>query len=72
MFAIITLRVVHRTTAVIVTIFGVMHLANHLVALASTAAHLHFMEQPRIVYRQPVIETGLLLCVAFKRQVAYG
>lgn len=60
------LRVSHRTTAIIVTIFGVAHLSNHLAALASVEAHLHFMEQLRMVYRQPVIETGLLLCVTFQ------
>jgi succinate dehydrogenase/fumarate reductase cytochrome b subunit len=62
----ITLRALHRTTAVIVTIFVTVHVANHLAALAGVAAHLHFMEQVRVVYRRPVIETGLLLCVAMQ------
>jgi succinate dehydrogenase/fumarate reductase cytochrome b subunit len=62
----ITLRVFHRTTAVIVTIFVTVHVANHVAALASVAAHLHFMEQARMVYRQPVVEAGLLLCVAMQ------
>lgn len=62
----IALRVSHRTTAIIVTIFGVAHLSNHLAALVSLEAHLHFMEQLRTVYRHPVIEAGLLLCVTLQ------
>jgi succinate dehydrogenase/fumarate reductase cytochrome b subunit len=61
-----TLRAFHRTTAVIVTVFVAVHIANHLAALASVPAHLHFMEQARMVYRQPVVEAVLLLCVAMQ------
>jgi succinate dehydrogenase/fumarate reductase cytochrome b subunit len=62
----ISLRAFHRSTAVLVTIFVTVHVANHVAALAGVAAHLHFMEQARMVYRQPVVEAVLLLCIAMQ------
>lgn len=44
--------------------FLLVHVANHLVALAGVDAHVRFMETARLVYRQPVVESLLLLCVA--------
>ena len=61
-----TLRVFHRATAIIVVLFVVAHLSNHLAALASLDAHLRLMEQLRLVYRQPVIEVFLLGCVSLQ------
>ena len=49
-----TLRVFHRTTAIIVVIFVVAHLSNHLAALASLDAHQRLMDQLRLVYREPL------------------
>lgn len=56
-------RKLHRVGAVVLTLFVLAHLANHLAALAGIAAHLRFMEAARIVYRQPVVETLLLFGV---------
>jgi succinate dehydrogenase hydrophobic anchor subunit len=61
-----TLRVFHRTTAIIVVIFVVAHLSNHLAALTSVDAHRRLMDQLRLVYRQPVIEVLLLVCVSLQ------
>jgi hypothetical protein len=61
-----TLRVFHRTTAIIVVIFVVAHLSNHLAALASVDAHQRLMDQLRLVYREPVIEVFLLACVSLQ------
>jgi hypothetical protein len=52
--------------AVLVTAFLAVHIANHLAAIDSVAAHLRFMDLARLVYRQPVIETILLLGVAMQ------
>ena len=60
----IALRRVHRTSAIAVTLFAVLHVANHLMALGSVDAHLRFMRAARMVYRQPLVEAVLLLCVA--------
>jgi hypothetical protein len=59
-------RTLHRRCAVVVTLFVLAHLANHAAALGGIAAHLRFMEGARLVYRQPVIEAVLLLCVALQ------
>lgn len=64
------LRLFHRTVAVPILLFVVVHIANHLASLSSIATHIAFMDAARTVYRQPVIETFLLSCVAF--QIACG
>jgi len=61
-----TLRALHRTSAVLIAAFALLHLANHLVLLAGVPAHIAFMKAARIVYRQPWVEVPLLLCVAFQ------
>ncbi|WP_051077327.1 hypothetical protein [Janthinobacterium sp. HH01] len=47
-----------------------LHLFNHLLAIGSVEAHIHFMEAFRAVYRNRVVEIILLLCVA--SQIASG
>jgi hypothetical protein len=64
------LRLFHRTVAVLVLLFVVVHVANHLASLSIISTHIAFMGAARTVYRQPVIEVVLLSCVAF--QVASG
>jgi hypothetical protein len=59
-------RTLHRRCAVVVVLFVLAHLANHAAALGGVAAHLRFMEGARLVYRQPLVEIALLLCVAFQ------
>lgn len=56
-------RKLHRGGALLVGVFVLMHLANHLAALGGIAAHLRFMEAARLVYRQPLVEGLLLLAV---------
>jgi succinate dehydrogenase/fumarate reductase cytochrome b subunit len=55
---------IHRSAATVVAMFLAMHMANHLAGLAGVAAHLRFMEAARAIYRQPLVETVLLLAVA--------
>ena len=61
-----TLRILHRTSAMVILVFVCLHLANHLVSLQGVAAHIAFMKVARAVYREPVVETLLLVCVAFQ------
>jgi succinate dehydrogenase/fumarate reductase cytochrome b subunit len=60
------LRKLHALSAVLIAAFVCVHLANHLVGLTGTAAHIDFMEAARAVYRLGVIEWVLLGCVAFQ------
>jgi succinate dehydrogenase/fumarate reductase cytochrome b subunit len=65
-----TLRRAHKTSAVVIAAFVCLHVANHLASLVGVPAHGAFMEVARTLYRQPVVECSLLLCMAF--QVASG
>ncbi|WP_440106268.1 hypothetical protein [Acidovorax sp. BL-A-41-H1] len=56
----------HRTSALVVALFVVVHLAGHLAGLAGAAAHQTVLEALRVVYRQPALEVLLLGCVAFQ------
>lgn len=48
----------------IVALFAVLHLANHLVALAGVPAHQQVLEALRLLYRHPLVEIPLLLALA--------
>lgn len=64
------LRALHRSSAILIAAFALVHSANHLVSLSSIAAHIAFMEAVRAVVRQRAVETVLLSCVT--AQVASG
>lgn len=59
-----SLRTLHRTSAIVVALFACLHIANHLASLSSISTHIAFMQAARSVYRQPVIESILLFCVS--------
>lgn len=61
-----TARRLHRGAGLVVGLFALAHVANHLAALWGVAAHLRFMAAARTVYRQPVAEAVLLACVALQ------
>lgn len=61
-----TLRTLHRTSAILIVVFAFLHIANHLVGLGGVAAHIAFMDTARLVYRNLAVEIVLLLCVAFQ------
>ncbi len=60
------LRGLHRSSAIVVASFAMLHIANHLVSLSGVPAHIAFMESARLVYRNAFVETVLLVCVAFQ------
>ncbi len=64
------LHKIHRAGACVLGAFLTLHLFNHLLAIVSAEAHIHFMEAFRAVYRNRVVEIILLLCAA--SQVASG
>lgn len=61
-----TIRALHRTSAIVLVAFACIHIANHLSSLWGVPSHIAFMEAARHVYRQFAVETVLLLCVAFQ------
>jgi hypothetical protein len=64
------LRRAHNASALILLLFGLAHVANHLAALRSLHAHVVVQNWLRAVYRLPVVET--LLVIAALVQVYTG
>lgn len=60
------LRALHRASALVLIVYALCHIANHLAALESVSLHMAVMSTLRRVYRQPVVEALLLGCVAFQ------
>lgn len=61
---------IHRTSAIILLLFGVAHIANHTAALDSLSAHVTVQNLLRTVYRQTPLE--ILLVLAALSQVWTG
>jgi len=57
---------VHRISACFIGVFLIIHLFNHLVAVAGVEAHIAMMDSLRRVYRIPVVEIILLVCVLYQ------
>jgi len=55
------LRKIHRTSAVILLVFIIAHLTNHLAALQGVETHTTMLRALRTFYRNPIAETVLLL-----------
>jgi succinate dehydrogenase/fumarate reductase cytochrome b subunit len=60
------LRTLHRYSAVVIAFFVLPHLINHLGSVMGVATHITVMQALRSVYLHPLIETTLLICVAFQ------
>ena len=58
-----TFRRLHRLSAVVLGVFTVLHLANHVVAVGGIASHIAVMSALRVLYRNPVSEIILVLAV---------
>lgn len=56
----------HRISGIIIAIFAAAHLFNHAMAWYGIETHREIMEALRNIYRQPIVETGLLLCFGFQ------
>lgn len=61
-----TAKALHGACAALVGSFALLHLANHLAALAGVEAHIAVMRAARSVYRQPLVEALLLGAFAFQ------
>lgn len=60
------MKVIHYYSGVTLAIFVGIHLLNHALILHSSEWHINFMNAVRKVYRNPVIETLLLLAVGIQ------
>jgi succinate dehydrogenase/fumarate reductase cytochrome b subunit len=56
-------RKVHGISAVVLALYLLPHIVNHIVGLGGVEAHIAFMHAVRVVYRVPVVEGLLLFCV---------
>jgi hypothetical protein len=54
---------IHHASGTVLAVFFVLHVSNHLFALAGPSAHVQAMTLLRKVYRFPPLEALLLLCV---------
>jgi hypothetical protein len=63
-------RRLHRTSALIIVAFALVHLSNHLFALVNVPMHAMVLDVVRSVYRRPLVETVLFGAILF--QVATG
>lgn len=59
----VTLRHIHRFSAIAVGTYALVHLANHLAALQGVARHIAFMHGVHQVTRLPAVEALLLAAV---------
>ncbi|MGY4622877.1 hypothetical protein [Bradyrhizobium sp. USDA 4486] len=61
-----TLRVAHGISALIVVVYVIFHLTNHLFAWGGEPAHAEVMEMGRKVYRSPIGEPILVAAMSFQ------
>ena len=59
-------RKLHRSAAVVVGLYVLVHLANHVAALRGVDAHIAFMRAVRQLTRVPAVEALLLACAALQ------
>lgn len=60
------MKALHRLTGIVVSVFVLAHLSNHLLAWWGIETHLETMEQLRKIYRHPLVEIPLVLAFLFQ------
>ncbi|OJJ21338.1 hypothetical protein BKI52_12315 [marine bacterium AO1-C] len=60
------IKKLHYFSGITLSLFIGVHLFNHLAALFGATLHMRIMDVLRVVYRNPVIETILLIAVFFQ------
>lgn len=56
----------HYISGITITVFIALHMLNHLFSLLGAETHIAFMNQARIIYRNPIVETVLLASVVIQ------
>src|SRR5688500_14689044 len=62
----VLLKKYHRLSGLVISAFLLLHISNHLFALAGPAWHIRVMNFFRLIYRFPPVEILLLMCVIFQ------
>jgi hypothetical protein len=57
------IKKIHFLSGLVLTIFIGLHLYNHLTSIFGAEYHLAIMDRLRLIYRNPIVETILLLAV---------
>ncbi|MCI4668876.1 MAG: hypothetical protein MRZ79_12135 [Bacteroidia bacterium] len=57
------MRKIHFYSGLLMSLFVGAHIFNHLMVLGGIENHIHWMEMFRNMYRNPIVETLLLLAV---------
>lgn len=60
------LRRLHLLSALLICLFLTVHIGNHIAGLAGQDVHIAYMAAARSIYRQPFIETILLVLIAWQ------
>lgn len=60
------MKSLHRITGIIVSIFIVAHLGNHLMAIYGIETHIKVMKSLRAIYRNPFVEPILIIAFVFQ------
>lgn len=59
-------KLFHRYSGILIAFFTGLHLINHLLSWGGASLHIRFMDLLRLVYRNPVVELILLVCVLYQ------
>lgn len=57
------LRKLHYLSGITITVFVGLHLFNHFMSIFGASAHIDMMDKLRFIYRNPIVETLLLITV---------
>lgn len=57
---------IHYFSGIVIASFVMLHLANHLISLSGAANHIRWMELFRQIYRNPLVESLLLLAIGIQ------
>lgn len=60
------LRKLHLLSAMVLGLFLLLHIANHIAGLWGIESHIAFMDRARTIYRQPLLEMILIGLVGFQ------
>lgn len=61
-----SVRKLHRSSAVIIVAFALFHIVNHLFAIGGAERHIAVMDALRLIYRNVLVEAVLLCAVVFQ------
>lgn len=61
-----TVKKVHYFTGLTITIFIGFHLFNHFISVFGIEKHLELMDSFRVIYRNPIVESVLLIAVGLQ------